>query len=86
MLGRYGHSNLLYGYDKSGGFFYFFDPLYGGRIVKFKEVEKYLEAPIMKLGLSIGRNLDDKLKEVENVIIETDNFLGKIYEDREILT
>lgn len=54
MLDSYGHSNLLYGYDKSKSLFYFFDPISGGNLVKFKEVDKYLECPVMEIGLSIG--------------------------------
>lgn len=67
MLGKYGHSNLLYGYDRSRRLFYFFDPLYGGQLVKFSEVGKYLEALIMKVGVSIGRNIRGECEKIEGI-------------------
>jgi len=56
MLGKHSHANLLYGYDENNKIFYFFDPLYGGKVVRFSDVNKYLESPVMKLGLSVGKN------------------------------
>ncbi len=68
MLGMYGHSNLLHGFNRKGRYFYFFDPLYGEKLIKFEQVNDYLNAPIMKVGLFLERNLDslESLKELIN--------------------
>jgi len=84
MLGKYGHANLLYGYDENGKIFYFFDPLYGGKVVKFSDVSKYLESPIMKLGLSIGIRWREKTNNLEKSLSQGYNFLTTISNNHKI--
>jgi hypothetical protein len=84
MLGKYGHSNLLYGYDKKNRFFYFFDPIYGGRLVKFSDIDKYLEAPIMKMGIFIGPKVEETYKKVENIVDDSISFLNKIKKEHKV--
>jgi len=78
MLGKYGHANLLYGYDEGNKIFYFFDPLYGGRVIRFSDVGKYLESPIMKLGLSIGIRWEEKTSTLNEFLSQGYNFLTTI--------
>ena len=76
MIGKYGHSVLNYGYFKEGKnkMFYFFDPIYGGVMVKENEVLEFLKSPVMYLGLSIymdNENVEivrSKLREVREFI------------------
>jgi hypothetical protein len=76
MIGKYGHSVLNYGYFNEGKnkIFYFFDPIYGGVIVKEDEVLEFLKSPVMYLGLSIYMDNEDveivssKLREAREFI------------------
>ena len=64
MLDNYPHSNLLYGYNNTAQSFYFFDPLRGGVMVKYANVEDYLKSPIMYMGLSLKSKKEMKTESV----------------------
>lgn len=80
MLNSYGHSNLLYGYNNEVESFYFFDPLTGGVMVKYKNVKEYLKAPVMYLGLSLkSHKLLESQEKLKKKIISSHKFLNTFF-------
>jgi len=78
MIGKYGHSVLNYGYLNEGKnkIFYFFDPIYGGVMVKKEEVLEFLKSPVMYLGVSFYMN-NENVEIVNSKLIETREFVTK---------
>jgi hypothetical protein len=56
MINNSLHSTLLYGFDENNKCMYFFDPILGGELVRFRDIQNYLKVPVMSYGISIYKH------------------------------